>query len=59
MAVWEDYFERTKNKPPRPLLLEAVTYVKEKGFALDLGSGALNDSLYLREHGPPQACYGC
>jgi SAM-dependent methyltransferase len=45
--TWKDYFERTKEAPPRPLLVRAVSYVEDKNQALDLGSGALNDSVYL------------
>jgi len=48
---WKDYFERTKGKPPRPLLVKAIGLLKEKGNALDLGSGALNDSAFLLSQG--------
>ena len=49
--IWKIYFENTKNQPPRPLLVKALSFVKEKGLALDLGSGALNDSIYLLNEG--------
>ncbi len=45
--TWKEYFEKTKNKGPRPLLVKAVEFVKEKDKALDLGSGAFNDVNYL------------
>lgn len=45
--TWKEYFEKTKNKGPRPLLVKAVEFVKEKEKALDLGSGAFNDVNYL------------
>jgi hypothetical protein len=48
---WTRYSERTKDKPPRELLVQAVTYVQHKGHALDLGPGALNESKYLLEQG--------
>ncbi len=44
---WQTYFELTKSKPPRGLLVEALTHVSNRGHALDLGAGALNDSLFL------------
>ncbi|MES2006614.1 MAG: methyltransferase domain-containing protein [Patescibacteria group bacterium] len=48
---WPKYFELTKDKPPRPLLVKALSFVKEKGNALDIGAGALNDSLHLLAEG--------
>ncbi len=45
--TWKEYFENTKNKGPRPLLIKAVELVKEKDKAIDLGSGAFNDVNYL------------
>jgi SAM-dependent methyltransferase len=50
-APWKDYFQNTKNNPPRPLLIKALEYVTEKGAALDVGAGALNDSKYLLSQG--------
>ncbi len=48
---WTEYFEQTKNKPPRSLLVKSLSFCKEKDSALDLGSGALNDSIYLLDQG--------
>src|SRR3989344_2815561 len=48
---WADYFKKTKNQPPRPLLVKALNFVKERNSALDLGAGSLNDSKYLLEQG--------
>ena len=45
--TWKEYFERTKDSKPRPLLIKAVELVTDKNEALDLGSGALNDVRYL------------
>jgi len=51
-TVWKEYYEKTGNKPPRPLLLKALEQVhtKEKG-ALDIGAGTLNDTKYLLSKG--------
>jgi tellurite methyltransferase len=49
--TWNTYFERIKENPPRPLLVEALNFVKEKNEAIDLGSGALNDVRYLVSQG--------
>ena len=49
--TWKNYFNNTKNQPSRPLLVKAVTFVKSKDQALDLGAGALMDSIYLLSQG--------
>ena len=48
---WKAYSERTKDQPPRSLLVEAMPLVTSKDAALDLGPGALNDSKYLLDQG--------
>lgn len=48
---WSTYYEKTKNKPPRELLVKALVYVANKGSAIDIGAGALNDTRYLLEQG--------
>jgi len=45
--TWLDYVEKTKSKPPRPLLVKALQFLERRDIALDLGAGALNDSIYL------------
>ncbi|GAC1645997.1 MAG: class I SAM-dependent methyltransferase [Herpetosiphon sp.] len=45
------YYERTKNGPPSPLLIAALAYVPQKGDALDLGCGALQDTRELLSRG--------
>ncbi len=50
-STWQNYFEKTKSKPPRPLLVKALPFVKERRKALDLGSGALNDTVFLLKQG--------
>ncbi len=47
MPNWPKYISLTKNKAPRRLLIEALDFVSHKDSALDLGSGALNDTKYL------------
>ncbi|MEI6345894.1 MAG: methyltransferase domain-containing protein [bacterium] len=49
--TWKEYFERTKDSKPRPLLVKAVDLVVDKNEALDLGSGAFNDVRYLVSKG--------
>jgi hypothetical protein len=49
--TWKEYFERTKDIKPRPLLVKAVDFVNGKDEVLDLGSGALNDVKFLVSKG--------
>lgn len=49
--TWRNYIEKTKDNPPRPFLIEALEFVKERGAALDMGPGALNASKYLLDQG--------
>lgn len=44
---WTKYQQRTASGKPRPLLVEALSHVKEKEAALDIGAGALNDTQFL------------
>lgn len=48
---WSDYYKATSSKPPRPLLVKALEFVKNKDRAIDLGGGALNDAKYLLDQG--------
>lgn len=48
---WRDYVNKTKDNPPRPLLVSAMDLVLHKDNALDLGAGALIDSKYLLDQG--------
>ncbi len=47
MKSWSEYFELSKNLPPKPLLESAVRLVVNRGHALDLGAGSLRDSKFL------------
>ncbi len=44
---WEDFYKITRDRPPWPLLIQAVSLVAHKERALDLGYGA-DFSLHLR-----------
>jgi SAM-dependent methyltransferase len=48
---WAKYYEKTKSNPPRPLLVQALTYTEKRGSVLDVGAGALVDTAYLLEEG--------
>jgi trans-aconitate methyltransferase len=48
---WAAYFEATRARPPRPLLVRAAGLVPVVGEALDLGFGAGNDTRYLLTQG--------
>jgi cyclopropane fatty-acyl-phospholipid synthase-like methyltransferase len=48
---WGEYYQITKAKPPRKLLVEALEYVVKKDKAIDIGAGALRDTKYLLERG--------
>jgi SAM-dependent methyltransferase len=51
MADWPKYINKTKGGPPRRLLVHALNFVQNKDAALDIGAGALNDSIYLLQNG--------
>ena len=48
---WNEYLSNTKSYPSRPLLQEALLFVKTRKTALDLGAGALNDARLLISNG--------
>lgn len=49
--VWPGYSEATKDRPVHALTIDAMRYIGEKGRALDLGPGAMNESRFLLEQG--------
>lgn len=50
-STWENFLKDTANKSTRPLLKEALPYVKKRDLAIDLGAGAMNDASYLVSEG--------
>lgn len=48
---WTNFINGTRNRSPRQLTKNALSWVKNKGQALDIGGGALNDTKYLLENG--------
>ena len=53
---WKAYYEKTRGRPPRSLLLSALALENrssqgEHGLAIDLGFGDGTDTLYLLENG--------
>ena len=48
---WTEYHQLTKDKAPSPLLKEALSFVRNKNTALDLGAGALVDSKFMLSTG--------
>jgi tellurite methyltransferase len=48
---WEDFYTITKDRPPWPLLVEAVDLLEQRKDALDLGCGAGRDTRFLLEQG--------
>jgi SAM-dependent methyltransferase len=48
---WQKYAEKAAGRPPRPLLVDALTRITARDKAIDIGAGALTDSQYLLEQG--------
>jgi len=49
---WTDYYEGSKDREPRPLLLEALSrFGEDRADAVDLGSGAGVDTIAMLAHG--------
>lgn len=48
---WSEYIGKTKNNPPKPWLIKAMSFVNAKDEALDLGPGAFNDTKFLLSEG--------
>lgn len=49
--TWKEYFENTKNNKARPNLVKALSFVKDREQVLELGAGALTDSVFLLKEG--------
>jgi tellurite methyltransferase len=48
---WDTFLATSENRPPRPLLVEALPFVGEKEQALDFGAGAMVDTYFLIKEG--------
>lgn len=48
---WGEYYNNTNHQPPKPLLVKAITCVKNKDKVIDIGGGGLIDAKYLIEQG--------
>lgn len=48
---WSEWYDMTRVKAPNQLLVDALSYVKNTGKALDIGGGALKDTKYLLRKG--------
>ncbi len=48
---WERFYTFTKDRPPWPRLVKAVSVLAHKEYALDLGYGAGRDTRYLLGQG--------
>jgi tellurite methyltransferase len=48
---WEDFYNITKDRPPWPLLVQAISLIRRKQYALDLGCGAGRDTRFLLGQG--------
>lgn len=51
ISDWSDYYKITAKNPPSKLLVEAVSHVKNKNKALELGAGTNKDSKFLISEG--------
>lgn len=53
--IWAKYYDRTAGRPPRPVLLEALSLFEREGRAVvravDAGCGSGIDTLYLLDQG--------
>lgn len=51
MSKWESFYQKTKELPPSPLLVEAMFFTNPHGKAIDIGGGGLKDTRYLLDQG--------
>lgn len=50
MSTWDTYYKKHTARKPREQLVRAVSFCKEKEYALDLGAGTLIESVFLLEN---------
>ena len=48
---WARFYKHTRERPPWPRMIRAVSLVAHRDRALDLGCGAGRDTRYLLEQG--------
>ncbi len=48
---WQEQYLKTRNQPPSLILVKGVSFVQNKGTAIDLGSGNLVDVKFLLSQG--------
>lgn len=48
---WLEYYDATRDMPPRPLLIQALESVTTGYKAIDIGGGTLRDARYLLSKG--------
>lgn len=48
---WSEWYDMTRTQAPNQLLVQALSYVKEVGKAIDIGGGALKDTKFLLQKG--------
>jgi trans-aconitate methyltransferase len=51
MADWPTYYRQHLSRPPRSLLVKAVSFCTNKDAALDLGAGTLVETKFLLDSG--------
>jgi SAM-dependent methyltransferase len=51
VTSWEDYYRAIEGREPRPLFLQALGFVPERGTAIDLGCGDGTETLALLADG--------
>jgi tellurite methyltransferase len=47
MTDWQTYYNQHLSRPPRPILVKAISFCKNKDRALDIGAGTLVESKCL------------
>ncbi len=48
---WAEFYQRTKNDPPSPLLVRALEHLHKREKAIDIGAGAFKDTRFLLKLG--------
>lgn len=51
MTDWQTYYNQHLSRPPRPIVVRAVSHCKNKERALDIGAGTLVESKFLLDSG--------